>query len=70
MNWENLHIATREEHQFLFNNIGLDRIDKFTVGDRIDSDHRPITATFKFTYRRGEVDEEKFPSTFLFLNLT
>ena len=47
----------------LVNNIGLDRIDKFTVGDRIDSDHQPITATFKVTYRRGEVDEEKFPTT-------
>ena len=41
----------------------LDRIDKFTVEDRTDCDHQPISATFKVTYRRGEVDEEMFPRT-------
>ena len=38
----------------LVNNIGLDRIDKFKVEDGTVSDHQPISATFKVTYRRGK----------------
>ena len=66
MNWENLHTAIREGASvfdyLLVNNIGLDRLDKFTIEDRTDSDHQPINATFKVTYRR-EVGEENFPTT-------
>ena len=40
-------------------NIGLDRMDKIKIEDRTYSDHQPINTTFKATYRRGEVEEEK-----------
>ena len=39
----------------LVNNIGFFIIDKFMVEDRTDSDHQPISATFKTNYRGGEV---------------
>ena len=35
----------------LVNNTGLDRSDKFRVEDKTDSDHQPISATFKATYK-------------------
>ena len=47
----------------LINNTGLERMDKFRVEDRTDSDHQSISATFKATYRGGEVEKERFART-------